>query len=271
MIADSYYTIGSTHNECQDYACSGNVEGKPFAIVADGCSSAPYSDWGARLLAQALSMQIYNKCTLGENFRTATSNAQFQASGLGLPGSALRATLGCVTVNGGTIQTTLFGDGYIFARKRDGGWIHRKVEFTSGAPYYPAYEVEKGAREAYLKQFGNSKVIYSGSESEACEMTIDAYLNVNGVLHYNDAFNMKEFDLVAVLSDGLGQFSSTKRDTTQPVNTPISVEAVWAVLATFSAYAPGFVKRRCQRAFETFKEKGWTNRDDFSIAAIHVE
>ena len=50
LLLDAYYTIGRLHLFCEDYALHG-WEPVPHLILADGCSAAPDSDLGARLLA----------------------------------------------------------------------------------------------------------------------------------------------------------------------------------------------------------------------------
>jgi hypothetical protein len=49
LALDSHYTIGKLHLCCEDYGCHGRTP-LPHVILADGCSAAPDSDVGARLL-----------------------------------------------------------------------------------------------------------------------------------------------------------------------------------------------------------------------------
>src|SRR5437868_4207156 len=52
MNSDCAFQIGAAHTVCQDYAVAHS--GVPaYAILADGCSSSPDTDIGARLLVKA--------------------------------------------------------------------------------------------------------------------------------------------------------------------------------------------------------------------------
>lgn len=51
--SDAFFSIGKTHEVCQDYARAGDLDGRQFAIVSDGCSSSPDTDFGARALVMS--------------------------------------------------------------------------------------------------------------------------------------------------------------------------------------------------------------------------
>ena len=52
--ADAHFSIGKTHRVCEDYARAGLLpDGRAFAIVSDGCSSSPDTDFGSRLMTIA--------------------------------------------------------------------------------------------------------------------------------------------------------------------------------------------------------------------------
>ena len=54
MNTDFYCEIGDSHVACEDYALAGKINDNiSYAIVADGCSSSPNVDVGARVLAHA--------------------------------------------------------------------------------------------------------------------------------------------------------------------------------------------------------------------------
>ena len=70
MNADSTFTIGSSHQVCQDYAVAGlrNDRGLAsqrnrlaYAVVSDGCSSSIDSDFGSRLLSKAAERLILSE------------------------------------------------------------------------------------------------------------------------------------------------------------------------------------------------------------------
>ena len=47
MTSDSFFAIGKAHTVCEDYARDGKIPDteRVFAIVSDGCSSSPDTDW----------------------------------------------------------------------------------------------------------------------------------------------------------------------------------------------------------------------------------
>ena len=83
--ADSYFCIGSTHDVCQDYAISS--PDRLRAIISDGCSSAPDTDFGSRLLVKAKERNFY------ENDDSIILSARNSADAIGLHDITLTATL----------------------------------------------------------------------------------------------------------------------------------------------------------------------------------
>lgn len=122
MSTDKFFTIGKTHNVCQDYALSGEHNGISYAIVSDGCSSSPDTDFGARFLAKSCEQQILR----GHNFNG--ERIIYEASGIarqiGLPETCLDATLICaIKDNNDAIKIYMHGDGVILGKYCDGS-IH---------------------------------------------------------------------------------------------------------------------------------------------------
>ena len=58
MNTGSFFTIGSTHLVCEDYA----LHGKDYVILSDGCSNGGgpriHTDWGSRILCKAAEEHI---------------------------------------------------------------------------------------------------------------------------------------------------------------------------------------------------------------------
>lgn len=277
MISDSFYIIGSTHEECQDYAIHGQKENREYAIVSDGCTSAPFSDWGARLLPQCLVSQLYQGDRLLQEYKTAAALAESHRRALGLHQDALKATMLSVTQavsseGDSLMRAAVYGDGFILARKRDKSWQVYQHEFNSNAPYYLAYDLNNGERALYNTTFKGSHLSVKKFSLQPPPIIQEQFEEITAIEKHNPLtiydFSVVEYDIVAVASDGLGQFVTTKKNAS-PVNTPVAFNHVLGDITAFKGYAPGFLRRRCQRAFKDFYERGWTNRDDFSIAALY--
>ncbi|MBM3457554.1 MAG: protein phosphatase 2C domain-containing protein, partial [Armatimonadetes bacterium] len=100
MHADAAFRMGCTHSVCQDYAVAlrATAAGGPAILLADGCSSSPDTDVGARLLARATARVLESVATLAprtlpEAQRSGVERAHRAAADLGLPAGALDATL----------------------------------------------------------------------------------------------------------------------------------------------------------------------------------
>src|SRR6185295_18680312 len=96
MNTDAAINIGSTHSVCQDYAIARNG----YVVLADGCSSSPDTDIGARLLVKALDQRLGTPTDIEELHRESARTALGWAAMLGLPDQAVDATLLSAHVEG---------------------------------------------------------------------------------------------------------------------------------------------------------------------------
>jgi hypothetical protein len=266
MNADAFYTIGSTHAVCQDYALSGLTEDMAYAVICDGCSSAPDTDWGARLLAKSAELSL--KRTGGVIGEAVFKAADLHRHGLELDPNSLLATLGWVTMrkNDPNFGGCLYGDGNIIARHRSGKLQVVTVEFTSGGPYYLKYGFTPGDREEYLKKLGWGKFVVT---------TIDDDVSVNemgieyGLSGWAFSFSRAEYDMVALITDGLSHFTEKVKNATSITKNTVEIDSILNEVMAFKGYAGTFVRRRCHKAFEKFKEYNYINEDDFGIGVVY--
>lgn len=278
MNSDSYFRISqktATHPVCQDYAQSGSTEASRYAIIADGCSSAKDTDFGSRLLVRSLVNSLGRYVSLSSSFQAAVIVADTCRRTIGLPPESLHATLLCVVEREGTFEVGVYGDGYVVARNRDKSLRIFKHEFESNAPYYLSYTIQPDSNEKYAEKFGNSSVViskYSRRQELGQEIfekwSEESYSILKGMELNTYSFDRSEWDLVAVLSDGLGSFYKTVDEGTSRTDVPIGLEHLIPELFKFKGTAGSFVLRRSIKAFEAFEDLGWKNADDFSFGVV---
>ncbi len=59
MSSDSFFTIGKSHDICEDYACNGVFNDEiAYVIVCDGCSSSTHTDFGSRILSKSIEKNL---------------------------------------------------------------------------------------------------------------------------------------------------------------------------------------------------------------------
>ena len=206
MNADAHYLIGDGHAVCQDYAlANGSV-----AVVADGCSSSPGSDVGARLLARLALRSLCSEKIL--------RRASTMARALALPPTALDATLLAITADGRGADVVAYGDGVVAARARNGGLEIHHLRYPSGAPAYLSYGLDPCRLRRY-RELGLQRSVQVG-DNTPLTTTADPLAPLR--LH----FSADRYDLVVVASDGAAAIRDAQRD-------PVDVDAVLAALTDF--------------------------------------
>lgn len=138
---DAHFVRGRSHAVCQDYA----AVGPGIAVVCDGCSGAPDSDVGARLLAHAAVQASPAAVADGSWIRRTEAAREL----LGLDVAALDATCIVARATEQAIEVTMFGDGVVAARRLDGTLSIIEVSFSQSAPPYPSYALSDVRRQAY--------------------------------------------------------------------------------------------------------------------------
>jgi len=272
MNADSFFTIGSTHQVCEDYSLSGGKDDNSFAVMSDGCSGSPRTDFGARFLSLAME-QILQQKTLNkeEMHNVGLSIAKLMSTTTGLPLACLDATLGYVFADGDHIRAFMAGDGAIAARKKDGSKWCAIIEYPSGAPPYISYSLDDDRTELYLNATNGCQFkidMYESSTDLASGYT--STIEDEGMHSHVFRFPRDEYDLVMVMSDGVSSFQKPKNsETTKYFEEVHAAEIIDRILAVKSAKGD-FIKRRCKRVIKNLCLKaGWKHLDDFSVAALY--
>lgn len=271
MNSDCFFNIGRTHDICEDFALSGGIGNKSFAVLSDGCSGSPRTDFGARFLALATEHWLkYEDKTVGE-IRDLPNNALRIAHSMvkvaSLPSECLDATLAYIFTDELYANVFLQGDGVVAARRRSGGVEIYCVDYISGAPAYLNYTNDKVRRYLYQDQDqGFTTSIYLPDKD--VQITHDDGLNPHQFI-----FDLEKYDLVAVMSDGAMSF---QRAVINDLGTSkhfeeVPVKDVVNELMAVKSPAGKFVARRCKRFLKDCSKKGWHHNDDLSMAALYIE
>ena len=270
MIAlDSHYTIGRLHLLCQDYVCQG-WKPFPYVVLSDGCSAAPDSDLGARLLtlnARRLlpwfALPVANEAERVDRHwrlgRRIVRRAARQARDLGINEDVLDATLLVAWCVEDTVYVHLYGDGCIAARRTNGEITVIEVEYAENAPYYLSYLLDQERHDLYASAIGDPSIAQSVH-----------YLSETGATRRLEPFNtatvfsfsLAALPTVAIATDGL--HSLVNAETGDRLGTlPVARE-----LLDFADINDGFVTRRLRQALVGYGRQGVFNFDDLSLGAF---
>jgi len=267
MHADRYFAIGTTYPICQDYAIANNVGGKTAVYLADGCSSSPATDFGARFLT--LAAMRHERGAVGWDKATITA-ASWMANAAQLPLRCLDATLLGIEKFGPAPVAFAYGDGVIATRERGTGVIvYHVIECADGAPDYLNYLLNADRKETYEAHMGGLK------EEKIPAKTVTTYRD--GEIFAHEEYPIFEpfvipilgwADLVAVMSDGAGSFQKLEGGSTVSIPVGEVVDQVMAIKNTTG----DFVVRRVRNGFlnRFCRKEGWTHYDDFAVGMVHI-
>jgi hypothetical protein len=265
MNADHAYFIGKGHSVCQDYAISGVVENGAYAIVSDGCSSSPNTDFGARALALSgkrtlgiggtnMKADLFGKITI-DNVRDIPAT-------LTLSSKSLDATLSIVWALKKEFGVHMFGDG-VFFHKTPTVLRVIKVEFESNAPAYLSYHLDEARKEEYTETIEGAKrvtdsSIYLANPNDIIEVVEDSDpfepFSIKGLVEPGD--------IVGVLSDGVNTFTNNNDD--------MDWFDLVRQITEFKSLQGVFVERRLGYLKRQWTKEGITHFDDLSMSAIVI-
>lgn len=277
LATDSYYCIGSGHTYCEDFADSGELKNVgwdqpmlPFGIISDGCSGGfAQVDIGARLLTKSLVKSLSQGHDDGGLIAAWT--AQNAKEILGIEQNALYATLLSVRLINNLFKVDVFGDGVVVARKADTGALHIIQYDYQNAPFYLNYLLNNSL--AVWEHHHSGLAIKR--EINLVDGKIEGEVNITRP-HWKDCnlqFDSKEYDLVAVMSDGVETFYTPGETPPYgaPTKTSIPFTEIIHKLFNFKQYKGDFIRRRCNKFFKECAKEGIEHYDDFSIAAVYQE
>jgi hypothetical protein len=252
--ADSHLIIGASHERCEDYAFH-SVE-KSLAIISDGCSGAPNTDIGSRMLSLFYSKSEWNRLLDDKEFANAITESTIP---FGIHKSTLCATLLAVQVKNHQVSFDVRGDGVTFIKFNDGSIrIHERI-YPSGAPKYPIYYECQRDLDVYEKNFGDNHTDMFYTITKDGELKINSTENQNEI--NTETFCINHCEYAGVMSDGITSY----------VNGQTVMETAEAVkeFMSFKNSSGKFVVRRVKKANKTLHSKGFTNFDDVSMSCLH--
>lgn len=266
MNTNSHYIIGKNHSDCQDYALDGMRQiissDLYYAIVCDGCSSSPRSDFGSRILAQTCFFNIH-KFGSEEFWQSSIHDANSIVKYLGLPKECLDATVNIAAVLNNKLTIQCWGDGAISILFKEGTREDYIIRYPSGAPNYLNYQADPERFCQFKETFGTKKVVthFSNSvESEDISFIAPYYFSLQ--------VPIDNIASVFVMTDGVESFKKTESTDTYISSNPLDVRQVIDELTSVKAYNGNFMLRRMRGMKK--KNPAWFHEDDLAVAAIHI-
>jgi hypothetical protein len=264
MNTDHDFQIGKDHVVCQDYALSGIEGDYAYAIVCDGCSASPDTDFGARLLALSAREVLLREPHLfwdDSTFRnTVIRKAAHACSSFRcLHPQILDTTLLVSFIHGDQLKVRMYGDGIFYHKKANGAVHITHVSYETlengvikTAPDYLAYYLDNYRMGKY-EATNTTKFI----ETNGCITTMNPFQPV----FY--ASKVEQGDIIGLASDGVGSFRTATND-------PIPWEQISKEFFDFKQTKGVFVRRRLQAFKRNCLKDNVTHYDDISVAAIVI-
>jgi hypothetical protein len=273
MHADAFFCIGRTHTVCQDYAlCGDTPNGFPYAVVSDGCSSSPDTDFGARILAKVAARRLCTGEPLTDEFLIA------EAAGVArqclLPDTALDATLMYAhSMIGRAVQVVVYGDGAVITKNNQGIIEVYGIEYAHGAPGYLTYHLDSRRKKVYLEETEEGLKSLTRVRMGRNERSDQAIMptSESGLRPTSFFFPPEEYEYVLIASDGIMSFLKAVVTETSSAQEAVDFLDVVRGLIDIKGFKGQFLQRRCRKFFSKFcAAEGWFNADDFSLAGIYL-
>ncbi len=239
----------------------------PWVVVSDGCSTAPYSDFGARIIASSVVpyLHLQDKDAFCHSVLV---EAVARCRTLGLPQNSISATLMCIALDEHYFRVKCIGDGIIATLTNDGTFAFHEIRFRHNAPFYLYYEFNEQLKSGYLERFGHIYSIHSTDNEDSWKS--ERKINQHKITCEEFNFARKDYKMVAVMSDGVSSFFKNVSQGTGRVSESAETKDIVTELLSFKGYAGEFVQRRMNKAMQTLKDDGYKNSDDVAVGAIVI-
>jgi hypothetical protein len=259
---NSYFAMGKTHTICQDYAATHNADGNVVLAVSDGCSSSPDTDFGSRFLVKTGIIErcvgFVNPDSFG-NILRASKNAQ---ENMGLPYHSLDATLILSHVFKNKVHTSMWGDGAIVVKYKDGTSSIIEVDFIDNTPAYLSYLGSPKTQGNYFENHGSRRVkVYTSNG-----VTIHKIPVMPDQYNLSWEFPLDEVRQIFFLTDGVGSFRSMS---SMGAWEAVPLEEVVEHIVDVKNFNGEFMVRRMRKFLYDFCPKNnWIHEDDIAVAAL---
>ncbi len=273
IIADSFFSIGKTHQVCEDYCISGENP-NPYVILADGCSSSKNTDVGARLLVHSAEellarFKFEHEAALLDLGAFSIRKAETVCGGLGMPRESLDATLVVAFSLGESFNLITFGDAIVAIKHKE--QIGDKdlvrvysVKYADEMPYYLSYsgdiQREKLYREINIKKHKNSSIQTVWDSWHDTEYKYPFYTREKFIRMQWDCF-----DWVMIASDGLDSFRNMK------TGEAIPLQDIVKRFTSFKVTKGEFMKRTARKALKELAKENIFPMDDISLGCLLIK
>jgi hypothetical protein len=280
MNMDYGSTTGRSHHISEDYVYGGvDSKEQPYVVLADGCSGAPDTDFGSRLLVKSAETMLRRAGEVPEarfyHTRTATS-ALGVAVGLELNSMSCDATLLTAKVVGDNFFIYICGDGAVALKPKNEPYVVHVINYKLDDPDmvgkmdnlqgYPSYLARQGRLHGFL-EYPNSKystlyverpkelLLEQREETKCSDKLIETF-----------GGRVEDFEWVAIMSDGVESFYTISD---MGVKNPVSLMHIIPHLLKFPNRRGEFVQRRFNRFIKEAQKTGWINDDDVSVGVLN--
>lgn len=264
MNCDSHYWKGHGHRVCEDYARHVECDVGTFVAVSDGCSSAPDTDIGARLIATSALSQLRSSADLRSqrvNFPMLLENS-LRLVPYGIHTDCLHATLLTIQPTWEGVKVSVAGDGFVLFRHRDTQLIEVFEVDYSDMPAYPLY-LHESKRDTYFGNRYGHRVITRHLEGEDVLPMSDKVITPE-TLNWEFHVPSMAFDLIMVCTDGIKTFRDAEGSLVPVMTIAKHLMDVRNPHGEFVQRGANFFLKR------VVAKQGWTHYDDIGLGAIYM-
>lgn len=277
--ADHHFVIGRDHvtggKPCQDHALSFSDRHAAGVVVSDGCSSAGETDMGARVLTFG-TIAAMKECHTNAYTELALSNQVIARKGrealvsartlFGLVREDMLATCAYAYSTEEGCVVTLYGDGVLAFKYRDGTISMTRFDWTNNTPFYPAYAIDDDGSFAFAH--GGDETLALTEERwnfvEAEGFTKEGEFKrplregVCGITRFLNESELATLASIAIFTDGVTRIDGVDWK-----------EAVRSLLFFWNT-AGVFVRRRMNGVLREMRKEGKGPLDDIAYAVLSV-